>query len=304
MSEIRVVVVLATFNGAKYLHEQLESLARQDLPPDLVVLRDDGSVDDTVAIAVSWSVKVNIKLQVVPTSMRLGAARSFLFALSQSPEAEIYLFCDQDDVWRSNKISRAFSLLNSVDSRSPHLIATSLQITDSHLHVFGQSETPRVLSFSSAVCENVLTGCTMAINLPLKNLLARELPAHLQMHDWWCYLLATATGGVTFDSVPTVLYRQHSENAIGVEAQGFKLLWRRLVRYFGNNDKVRSRQLAEFSRIHRKDISFNAASLLDPLIQMQSSIWTRLLTSLTVPIVRQSRLNEIATRLSILSNRF
>lgn len=304
MNQLRAAVVIATYNGARYLDAQLASLSTQTRRPDLVVLRDDGSTDDSVDRVVRWARASAVELQVVTAHEWLGPARSFLHALHAASPADVFLFCDQDDVWSPHKVERAVSALECIDDSRPHLVATRVEVVDAELNPLGLSAIPSHLSFGSAVCESVLAGCTMAMNGALRKLLVRELPRQLQMHDWWCYLLASGAGGITFDAEPSLKYRQHGANAVGVGTHGWAHARARLTRFFGPQSLVRSRQLEEFARLHAGDIRPDAVALLRQLLAANKSMTARLDAAIASPIRRQSLAGVLTTRVALLTNRF
>lgn len=299
-----VTVILATYNGGAYLAAQLASLADQTRRPDRLVLRDDGSTDDSVQQVRDWARVEQIALQIVPAGERLGPARSFLAALEGAASADIFFFCDQDDVWLSHKIERAVQQLSITDAALPQLVATRLQIVDHRLRPLRLSPEPHHLSFGSAVCESVLTGCTMAFNAAFRQLLIRELPRRLEMHDWWCYLLATGAGRLSFDPEPSIMYRQHANNTLGAGPRGWGLVSARLIRFAGKNSSLRSRQLDEFARLHGRDLRPDAAALLRQLLAAKLSLAGRWRAALTSPIRRQRRASEFTTRIALIANRF
>lgn len=299
-----VTVLLATYNGSRYLPEQLRSLSEQARRPDRIVVRDDGSNDGSIDIVRAWGQASGIEVQLVEAHGRLGPALSFLATLRAAGPADVYLFCDQDDFWLPSKIERAVQAIAAAPAHRPHLHATALQIVDSRLAPIRMSAIPHGLSFASAACESVLTGCTMAFNEPLARLLRGEPPRFLVMHDWWCYLLATGTGSVSFDEQPSLLYRQHGDNALGAEPRGLSKLRARLARFLGPESAQRSRQLAELRRLHGAALAPPAQKLLAQLTAGRQRPLVRLAAAFSAPIRRQSRLSVLSTRLSLLINRF
>jgi glycosyltransferase involved in cell wall biosynthesis len=299
-----VSVVLSTYNGSAFIADQLASLASQTRRPDRLVLRDDGSTDDSVLCVENWARAEMIELQNVSARERLGPARSFLTALKAAAPADVFLFCDQDDVWLPDKIERAVREIINKDSSQPYMVATRLLIVDAELQPIGLSPIPQNLSFGSAVCESVVTGCTLAFNDALRQLLVREIPLKFEMHDWWCYMLASGSGQVSFDAKPSIKYRQHHGNAVGIGPDGFKLAFARILRFIGSNSSVRSEQLIEFARLHASDIHPDANELLHQLISAKQSLPLRLRAALKSTIQRQSRARELATRIALITNRF
>lgn len=300
-----VTVILATYNGELFLPEQLESLATQSRMPDRIVLRDDGSVDRSVEIVKAWADQNGVALQQV-NGPRLGPARSFLRALQVAQPADIFLFCDQDDVWQPYKIERALDHLPWGGGVAPTLYATQLEVVDEQLNFLRLSSVPKCLSFGSAVCESLLTGCTMAFNAGFRELLVRVLPEHAAMHDWWCYLLATSAIGsvLCFDSTPTVRYRQHSGNALGAGPIGWRALRARGQRFFRRDSNMRSMQLQEFAKLYESDLAPNALRILSQLLDAKCGLGPRVRATFTAPIRRQTVLATLTTRVALLTNRF
>lgn len=303
MSPPKVCVILATYNGERYLLEQLRSLSGQTREPDCVLLRDDGSSDQSVEIARSWSRESGVALQ-VERGPRLLPALSFLNALKVAGPADLYLFCDQDDVWLPHRIERALGFVPCGDDAPPVLYASRAVVVDSRLRFIGLTPTPQRLSFASAACESLLTGCTMAFNRPLREQVVRELPAFLGMHDWWLYLVASATATILFDETPTLLYRQHAHNVLGAAPSGWTDFGARLRRIISGDKAVRWVQLSELVRIHGAAMTPAAAALTKTLLSARSTFSARVRAAWCAPIVRQSRSRSLSTRLAILLNRF
>ena len=300
-----VTIILATYNGERFLLEQLESLSRQSRRPDRLVLRDDGSTDHSVEIVRAWADQNNIVLQEV-IGPRLGPGRSFLKALQTAEPADIYLFCDQDDVWQSCKIERALGLVPWGNCALPALCATRLEVVDAQLNFLSLSRSPKNLSFSSATCESLLTGCTMAFNAAFRRHLVHTLPQDAVMHDWWCYLVATGIKGATlnFDLMPTVRYRQHGGNVLGAGSVGWSALRTQGLRFIGRDSAVRSKQLQEFAKIYAFSLEPQAEAILSKLLSAKCGFVPRLYAALTVPIRRQTFFAALTTRLALLTNRF
>jgi glycosyltransferase involved in cell wall biosynthesis len=302
-----VTVVLATYQGARFLPEQLESLSSQSRRPDRLVLRDDGSRDQSVEIVRNWAQVNRIDLQELTGDGRLGPSRSFLLALQLSKPADIFFFCDQDDVWLPQKIARALERVPFGEGSPATLLATRLEVVNEQLEHVRLSRLPKHLSFSSASCESLLTGCTMAFNSSFRDQLVRCLPESAAMHDWWCYLLATGTRGVKihFDPLPTLQYRQHGRNALGAGPTGLVAAFGRARRFLSPLIFIRSNQLREFRRIHGSALTVEAVSLLDQLIPItRQNLFARARSAIFAPIHRQTVFSTMLTRLSLFTERF
>lgn len=209
----RIVVLMSTYNGARFIDEQIRSILEQLPENGLLMVRDDGSRDSTVSRIKTFT---DPRIRLV-CGENMGFARSFLTLLSAAPqEAEMLMFSDQDDVWLPEKISRAWQALQPLAAK-PALYCSAQMLVDEALRPLQVTPPwPRGPSFSSALSENIVTGCTAAINRPAVELLQHAgVPEGVHFHDWWLYLVVSAFGIVVVDDKPTLLYRQHGANLIG-----------------------------------------------------------------------------------------
>ena len=250
---MRVVVLMSTYQGARYVVEQLRSILDQLPPGGLVIVRDDGSTDGTPDTILALA-DARITLTRGPN---IGFSRSFLTLLAEAPEdADMVMLADQDDVWLPHKIQRAWDHLAPL-AGVPALYCSRLQLVDAQLQPLGLTPLrKRPPSFQNALAENIVTGCTAAMNV-LAVRLIRQCgdPALIHFHDWWCYLVVAAFGKVVYDPEPTVLYRQHGGNVIGMGSG--------LGRYWANIKFIRKtswvqimyRQIAAFLHVHQSNLS-------------------------------------------------
>lgn len=209
----RVVVLMSTYNGERYLPDQLRSILSQLPAEGRILVRDDGSRDGTVA-AIDGIGDARISVICGPNR---GFGPSFLTLLAAAPpEADMVMFADQDDVWLPGKIARAWQHLSAF-SRTPALYGSAQMLVDAELRILHPTPPwPQRPSLANALFENIITGCTAALNRPAVALLQRAgVPDGVHFHDWWLYLVLSAFGTVLIDNEPTLLYRQHSGNQIG-----------------------------------------------------------------------------------------
>ena len=209
----RTVVLMSTYNGERFVAEQLRSILEQLPQGGCIRVRDDGSSDGTVAVIESL-LEPRISITRGPN---LGFARSFLTLLAAAPsDADMVMFADQDDVWLPEKIGRAWRHLQPLDS-TPGLYGSAQMLADVGLRPLQATPTwSREPAFAHALAENIITGCTAALNASAVQLVQRAgVPKDLHFHDWWLYLVVSAFGRVVFDPEPTLLYRQHGANQIG-----------------------------------------------------------------------------------------
>lgn len=214
-----VAVLLSTYNGMRYLPEQLESLRRQDFRRWTLIWRDDGSTDGTAALMHAFAAHYGAEscLPMPDQAGHLGIIGSFLTLLRQVPPNTVAAFADQDDIWLPDKLQRGAEALAEIPDDVPALYCARQRLVDENLVMLGLSphrDGPMV--FPAALTQNVATGCTVMLNPAAVALIAASNPPEGTLHDWWSYLVVSAAGGrLITDPVPVVLYRQHSANAVG-----------------------------------------------------------------------------------------
>jgi glycosyltransferase involved in cell wall biosynthesis len=218
-SDPLVLILMGTFNGEKYIREQLDSIAGQTHKNWRLVISDDGSTDQTLGIAKKWASEVGVDRVEFRQGPKKGFAQNFLsMACDSKSRADYYAFCDQDDVWKSNKLEVAINYLNSADSLGePCLYCGRTQYVDEQLEVLEYS--PLFLKppgFKNALVQSLAGGNTMVFNQRLKDALEKAGNVPAISHDWWLYQLVTGMDGhVYYDRQAYVLYRQHREALIG-----------------------------------------------------------------------------------------
>jgi glycosyltransferase involved in cell wall biosynthesis len=229
--------LLALYNGAPYLPEQLDSIATQNHTNWGLLVSDDTSVDagpDMVRNFAAQHIANRIHMIAGPTA---GASANFMHLLRQSDrQAHQLAFCDQDDVWLPHKLERASTALAEISSDQPALYCSRTLVCDAALRSQHLSRAPRrALSFRNALVQNVVAGNTLVLNGAGARL-AQEAAAktsNVAVHDWWLYQIITGTGGtVIFDDEPGVLYRQHGGNTIGAH-HGIQASLSRIVQLLG-----------------------------------------------------------------------
>ena len=233
-------VLLAAYNGEKYIRQQLDSVLNQKVSvPFRVLVSDDGSTDDTLAILKSYGEQLTI----VKNIYEKGAKNSFLSLLKQctGPYAAL---CDQDDIWEEDKLQRVYDAMVAENTVQPCLIHTDLSVVDGG----GQQIYPsffahqgfdsKAVTLNRLLVQNNATGCTMLLNRPLIDLVVQAEPEKIYMHDWWIALTAAAFGKVICLKDKTVRYRQHGKNAIGASRKG---LLSRALKAFSIRKKLKKR---------------------------------------------------------------
>lgn len=228
MKKANIVILMATFNGDRYLKEQINSILRQTYSDWHLVIRDDGSTDNTVNILNFYKNAYPDKISVIVNkSNKHGAKENFLFLskIALKKQYKYIMYSDQDDIWKIDKIDITLRKLKEIekDKNIPVLVHTDLEVVDNNLNVIAPSfikysKLDNNDSFSHLLIQNNITGCTMLINraLLLKSLSIKN-NKKIIMHDWWFALIASVFGKVIFLSKPTILYRQHGDNVVGAK---------------------------------------------------------------------------------------
>lgn len=291
-----VVVLMSTYNGQRWLLPQLESILLQ-LPPDgLLMVRDDGSRDGSVALVESLG-DPRVRLD---RGQNLGFGPSFLSLLAMAPpQASLVLLADQDDVWLPGKLERARSWL-AAHRDVPALYGGAKRLVDEHLRPLGDSPPwPRPPGFQNALVENIITGCTAALNGPALRLLQRAGVAQgVHFHDWWLYLVVSAHGVVLVDDEPMLLYRQHGHNHIG-QGAGVIGRWQQMARFLWRHDwaDILLQQVAALVRAYGDTLTPDQLELVHRHFDLQAhgprASWRLLLGG---PCWRQHRAHELPLR--------
>lgn len=218
-----VLILLCTYNGERFLKEQLDSYIQQTYQNWNLMIFDDGSKDQTLNIIEEYQSRYPGKISFV-SRRKGGFVPNFMNAIcSSSLDYDLYSISDQDDIWNPTKIENAVQWFKTQTSSVPTLFCTRTELVDVEAKSTGFSplfqKTP---SFKNAIVQSIAGGNTMVINLSAKKLaaLAGET-LKIACHDWWLYQLISGCGGkIHYDSTPSLLYRQHGGNMIGGN-QGF-----------------------------------------------------------------------------------
>ena len=222
-----VCILLSTYNGEKYLEEQLESLVRQEGVEIRILVRDDGSKDATCDILNKWQDKGALTWY---TGSNLGFALSFMDLLRNAPEADYYAFCDQDDIWLPDKMKVAIKKLSQLPD-GPNLYCSNLCVyRDGEIRSLIRAKFPRI-DVHSCLITNCAVGCTSVFNGQLRDMVLRHFPTKLYAHDWWMFQTAVLFGSVYYDLIPHILYRQHGNNQIGARST-FRDKWKKRMEEF------------------------------------------------------------------------
>lgn len=219
-----VDILVATYNGENYLDEQLSSIFNQSYQDFRVLVHDDVSCDDTIAIIQKWHECYPDRVQIISSEERDADAGQSFFDLLDASTERYAMFCDQDDVWTPQKVSDSLRWISEEEKLHPGLpvlLHTDLTVVDETLHTISDSfvrlqhiDATRS-TLPQLIAQNNATGCTMTLNRDLIKLMRR--PPAPMLHDRWAALTASAFGCILYRPERTVLYRQHNSNAVGAK---------------------------------------------------------------------------------------
>jgi glycosyltransferase involved in cell wall biosynthesis len=217
---------MATYNGQEYLKKQIDSIFAQSNQDWQLLIRDDGSCDNTISIIKDYMARFPDRIKLITDKdCHLGASLNF-GKLLECADTEYIMFSDQDDLWLPNKIKLTLNTMKTAEliyPDKPILVHTDLQVIDSELKTIANSlwsyqklfpETGD--SLNRIMAHNVVTGCTVMINKKARAV-SIPVPDEAVMYDWWLALNVCRHGKVIYVSIPSVLYRQHSRNRLGAQ---------------------------------------------------------------------------------------
>ena len=270
MKSQQVDILLATYNGERYIEKLLNSLIVQSHKDWKLYIRDDGSADSTIKIIKSkLSLKYNYEI-IQDNKGKLGPCFNFLELLKYS-KSNYTLFCDQDDIWLPNKIElllgKIQNLEHSNNSFTPILIHSDLELIDENGLLIHrsfwkfQNINPKRTEFKDILMQNNVTGCATIFNLALRKKIMKN--DNIQIHDWWLALIASKFGEVHYLRESTIQYRQHKSNSIG--AKKYSLLTKNPIKTLRENIKSIQSQSEAFLDGYSEALTHKEKELLKNL---------------------------------------
>lgn len=212
-----VLVVMSTYNGEKYIVEQIESILNQKNCSVKLFVRDDGSKDATIEILKKYRKQGLLDYEVGENKK---PAKSFLNALKDTGDADYYAFADQDDIWDLDKLSSAIKMLEEKENQNiPLLYCSNLRVVDENQNILKEKLLPKkiVKDYKQLIIRSPhIFGCTEVFNKSLCEIIKqREVPENFIMHDLWIAIIASSYGEIMYDNEAHLNYRQHGGNHTG-----------------------------------------------------------------------------------------
>lgn len=220
-----VDILLATYNGEEYITDLIESILSQSNSSWRMLVSDDGSSDSTVKILKTYQQRYPEKIEIIQSDPHGSAKSNFFFLLEQST-SELVRFCDQDDIWKKDKIEVFLDRYYHLSVNGPVLLFSDMEVVDENgkelqSSFFKYSHLdPARIGFNELLALNCIAGCSMMLNSSLRTVILdsnRDAFSAALMHDSWCALVAAAFGHIEYINQPLVLYRQHGTNTVGAK---------------------------------------------------------------------------------------
>lgn len=271
---MKIIVLMSTYNGEKYLREQLDSLINQKLLPTKILIRDDGSKDETVNILEEYSSRYNFIEYYC--GKNIGPAKSFFELINKEDDYDYYSLCDQDDVWFEDKLSSAIELLDKEDNNIPLLYAGRFVLTDSDLNPLN-SKVSKLYSFSDfahSLIYHTAPGCTFVFNKHARNKVVKYdvNSEYCLIHDAIIHKVVTMFGKMILDETSHMYYRQHSNNAIGLTANKPKEFIQRVSNFIkGDIRNYRSNTAKSLLNVYGQECSKENKELLEIVANYQTN---------------------------------
>lgn len=226
----KIDVILASYNGSEFIGEQIHSIiinfnALADYDCHLLI-SDDSSTDGTVSIIEGFK-KLDERILFLG-SERKGGVKNNFENLIMSTSADYIFFCDQDDFWLPSKMRIFMQEFESLqnDNHLPLLLHSDLCVADKnlspiHASMFEYQNIRKRPSFTNVLISNSVTGCVMAINKKMIDLIKYSNIKESIMHDWYIALIASSFGRIHYIDSSLILYRQHGRNQVGAKSFSF-----------------------------------------------------------------------------------
>lgn len=252
----KVAILLCTCQGQRYLAEQLDSFAAQSYSNWEVWVSDDGSQDNTYSILKTYQDKWGVDRLSIHCGPEEGFVANFLSLTCHAKiKADYYAYSDQDDIWKTDKLQRAVDWLMSLPRSLPALYCSRTRlVNDLKQHIGFSPLFSKPPCFANALMQNVGGGNTMVFNNAARELM-REAGEDVNVitHDWWAYLVISGCGGrVFYDSSPSVLYRQHDGNLVGMNSNWPARLIRIRMLWQGRFKDLNDRHIQALQRLRSK----------------------------------------------------
>ena len=293
-----VDIIMATYNGSKYIEQQIDSIISQTYTNWRLYIRDDGSTDNTVEIIKRYLKKYKNKIILIEDEKKgLGSKMNFA-ELMKYVESDYCMFADQDDFWLEDKVEVSLKKMKELENKlidKPILVHSDLKVVDENLNIINESFfkyqniNPEHNKLNNLFVWNTVTGCTAMLNRELIRL-CKNIPENCVMHDWWIALVASSMGMIYTIRDQTILYRQHSNNTLGAVGYEKKINISRVL------DKIKNGKYTNyFNDIFKQVESFYL---------QYNNVLPKYNKELTEKFIKLKKQNLLQRKISVIKNNF
>lgn len=302
LQDPKVIICMSTYNGEKYIKEQIDSIINQTYKNIEIYVRDDGSKDNTIRILQDYEKQNKIKFI---KGKNVGVVRSFYDCLKKAyDKGDFFAYCDQDDKWHEDKIEKAIKKLQKEDQNLPLLYFSEFNYCDENLAFQNKSKlNKKGASFENSIVECISFGISEVFNKKLAQKVIESGTEKVCFHDWWAYMIAGGIGKVIYDEEPTVEYRRTGNNVSPSGKAGIKLQIYRIKKFiFGKYFKNIREQINKYKIQFSGELNKENQKVLN-LFSLKYSIPKSIKKVFYPKMFRQSLCDEILCRVLFLIGR-
>lgn len=296
-----ILVLLSSYNGEKYIEDQIISIMNQNQFVDLLI-RDDGSKDNTVAIIKKLQKKYHDRIKLIEGT-NIGYIKSFFELIKIAQGYKYYSLSDQDDVWLPRKLDTAIEWLEKENQNIPLLYASSSYLVHDNLVPYGTTQKMIThLTFYNTIIQNFLPGHNQVMNQMLLNELKKDIDySKIYVHDSWITNVAIIKGKVLFNNESFVYYRQHQSNEVGF-GKG-KIGWfKERIKRIKNKDNLKyAIQINEFYKTYKSYLNKDYLTELEFFIESNKTLLDRFKFICTTKLYRQSKMQTMLFKILYLT---
>lgn len=293
----RIAVLIATYNGERFLCEQIDSVTNQIGVKVSVLIRDDGSTDGTIDILNKYQSEGKVNWF---NNKHMNAAENFFELLKKTKHADYYAFCDQDDKWYEDKLLIAVNQLEKTDNHKGALYCCGSRLVNEKLEFIKYHKMDVNRSLEARLFFANVAGNTMVLDNHLREKIIKYSPRNMIMHDAWIFDLALCLGSdIIVDPEPHLDYRQHRNNVVGMELN-FQAKIKKFIKII--NEKLVYKQLMEIKQAYASEIIEEYNNILELTEDAKQNFGKRVQLAFDKRIKFNNLFFDLAFKLKVLSN--
>lgn len=300
-----VLILMSTYNGEKYITEQIESIENQKLDiPLSILVRDDGSKDNTVNILKKLNKKYkNIKIL---QEENIGCNASFFKLFSIADGYKYYAISDQDDIWLEDKLQRGIDKIKKEKNNIPILYGSCSYLMNNDGEIKGTTQKQvREITLNNTIIQNFVPGHSDIINDSLLQLLKENIDyKKIYVYDYWITNVAMLYGKIIFDNEPSTKYRIHNSNTVGYGKSKLEWIKERFRRFKKGDGSLISSQINYFYSLNKEKMPENIKKEVEKYINSNKNIIKRLKFVFTSKLYRQKKIETFLFKMAYLLGKY